>query len=293
MKIARLEDRAGGGGGAAETYGIVDGGRVATRDEITYATGIPVPHGIKDFLFDGWLDEVRGMESELRYERDVADFGLLHPIPNPPKIICLAFNYTDHAREQNLTPPEDPALVMKPRTALTGTGSDIVCPGFVRQLDYEVELALVMGRTVKDAGGADAADAVFGYMVFNDVSARDLQSRDKQFTRGKGCDTFAPCGPWVTTRDEVEDPQDLRLTTRVNGETRQDSSTSNMFIKIPEIVSKISRCMTVERGDIISTGTPAGVMLNRPGAVFLRDGDLVEMEIEGLGRIRNTVRAGG
>ena len=293
MKIARLEDRAGGGGGAAETYGIVDGGRVATRDEITYATGIPVPHGIKDFLFDGWLDEVRGMESELRYERDVADFALLHPIPNPPKIICLAFNYTDHAREQNLTPPEDPALVMKPRTALTGTGSDIVCPPFVRQLDYEVELALVMGRTVKDAGGADAAGAVFGYMVFNDVSARDLQSRDKQFTRGKGCDTFAPCGPWVTTRDEVGDPQDLRLTTRVNGETRQDSSTSNMFIKIPEIVSKISRCMTIERGDIISTGTPAGVMLNRPGAVFLRDGDRVEMEIEGLGRIHNTVRAGG
>jgi len=286
MKIARL------GYGDKETYGIVRGDRVATRDEITYATGVPIPHGVKDFLFDGWLDEVKGKASQLGYGEELSGFRLLHPIPNPSKVMCLAFNYVDHAREQNLLPPEDPALVIKPRTALTGADSDIICPGFVTQLDYEVELALVMGKTVKDVGESEALDAVFGYMVFNDVSARDLQIKDKQFTRGKGCDTFAPCGPWITTKDEIENPHGLRLTTRVNGEVRQNSSTDNMFIKIPEIVSKISRCMTIERGDIISTGTPAGVMLNKPNAAFLKDGDQVEMEVEKLGRLRNTVRIG-
>ncbi len=287
MRIARL------GYDGRETYGIVRGDRVATRDEITYATGVPIPHSVRDFLFDGWLEEVRERIPGLGYEEKLSRFRLLHPIPNPPKVVCLAFNYVDHAREQNLQPPEDPALVIKPRTALTGTGSDIICPEFVAQLDYEVELALVMGRTVKDIGESEALDAVFGYMILNDVSARDLQSKDGQFTRAKGCDTFAPCGPWITTKDEIGDPHGLKMTTRVNGEARQDSSTSNMFIKIPEIVSKISRCMTIERGDIISTGTPAGVMLNKPNAVFLKDGDQIEMEIEGLGRLHNTVRVKG
>lgn len=284
MRIARL------GHGKNETYGFVSGERVATRDEITYATGVPIPHSLKDFLFDGWLEEIREKIPDLKYEGELSRFRLLHPIANPPKVVCLAFNYVDHAREQNLTPPEDPALIIKPRTALTGADSDIVCPGFVTQLDYEVELALIIGKTVKDIGPSEASDAIFGYAVFNDVSARDLQFQDRQFTRGKGCDTFAPCGPWITTKDEVDNPQELRLTTRVNGELRQDSSTSNMFIKIPDIVSKISRCMTVEKGDIISTGTPAGVMLNKPDAVFLKDGDEIEMEIEGLGRLHNTVR---
>ncbi len=286
MRIARLMQ------GEMETYGIVSGSKVATKNDITHATGVPIPHSIKDFLFDGWLDEIRSKESELIYEQDISGFRLLHPIPTPPKIICLAFNYTDHAREQNIQSPEDPALVIKPRTALTGTDSDIICPGFVTQLDYEVELALVMGKTVKDIPASEAFDAIFGYMILNDVSARDLQFKDGQFTRAKGCDTFAPCGPWITTEDEVEDPHRLRIVTRVNGQTRQDSSTSNMFIKIPDIVSKISKCMTIERGDIISTGTPAGVMLNKPDAIFLKDGDEVEMEIEGLGRICNIVRAG-
>ena len=284
MKIARLSY------GDKETYGIVSGDCVATRDEITYSTGVPIPHSIKDFMFDGWYDEIKEKIPELKYETQLSEFKILHPIANPPKILCLAFNYVDHAKEQNLEPPEDPALVIKPRTALTGTGSDITYPEFVTQLDYEVELALVMGKTVRDVDESEALDAIFGYMVFNDVSARDLQFKDKQFTRGKGCDTFAPCGPWITTKDEIREPQNLKLTTRINGELRQNSSTSNMFIKIPEIVSKVSKCMTIESGDIISTGTPAGVMLNKPNAVFLKDGDEVEMEIEGLGKIYNTIR---
>ena len=284
MKIARLVR------GNNETYGFVKGDKVATKDEITYLTGVPIPHSVKDFLFEGWFDEIKNKIGDLPYNEDISKFKLLAPVPNPNKIICLAFNYVDHAEEQGLRAPEDPAIVIKPRTALTSTESYIECPDFVKELDYEVELALIIGKICKNIKPEEAERAVFGYMVFNDVSARDIQIKDKQFTRGKSFDTFAPCGPWITTADEIQDPQNLKLTTKINGELRQNSSTSNMFIKIPDIVSKISQVMTLEKGDIISTGTPAGVMLNKPNAVFLKDRDKVEMEIEGLGILKNTVK---
>ncbi|MHA7647871.1 fumarylacetoacetate hydrolase family protein [Nitrosopumilus sp. S4] len=284
MKIARLAS------GNNETYGFIKGDKVATKDEITYLTGVPIPQNVKDFLFDGWFDEIKNKISNLPYESNLSDFKLLSPIPNPNKIICLAFNYVDHAEEQGLKAPEDPALVIKPRTALNSTESDIICPNFVTQLDYEVELAMIIGKNCKNISEKEATDVIFGYMVFNDVSARDIQMKDKQFTRGKSFDTFAPCGPWITTADEIKNAQDLKLTTKVNGVLRQNSTTKNMFIKIPEIISKISKVMTLEKGDIISTGTPAGVMLNKPDAVFLKDGDKIEMEIEGLGVLKNTIK---
>ncbi|MBT5200691.1 MAG: fumarylacetoacetate hydrolase family protein [Thaumarchaeota archaeon] len=284
MKIARLSQ------GNNETYGFIKGNKVATKDEITYLTGVPIPQNVKDFLFDGWYNEIKNKISDLQYNEDISKFKLLAPIPNPNKIICLAFNYVDHAKEQGLQAPEDPALVIKPRTALNGTNSEIVCPDFVTQLDYEVELAMVIGKNCKNVSVDDAKNMIFGYMVFHDVSARDIQFKDKQFTRGKSFDSFAPCGPWITTKDEINDAQNLKITTKINGELRQNSSTNNMFIKIPEIISKISKVMTLEKGDIISTGTPAGVMLNKPDAVFLKDGDKVEMEIEGLGILNNTIK---
>ena len=284
MKIARLSHD------NKETYGFVNGDKVSTKDEITYLTGVPIPQNVKDFLFDGWYDEIKNKIKDLPYEENISKYKLLSPIPNPNKIICLAFNYVDHAKEQGLQAPEDPALVIKPRTTLNSTNSDIVCPDFVTQLDYEVELALIIGKNCKNISVDDAFDAIFGYMIFNDVSARDIQFKDKQFTRGKSFDSFAPCGPWITTKDEIKDPQNLKMTTKINGELRQNSSSSNMFIKIPEIVSKISKVMTLEKGDIISTGTPAGVMLNKPNAVFLKDGDKVEMEIENLGMLNNTIK---
>jgi 2-keto-4-pentenoate hydratase/2-oxohepta-3-ene-1,7-dioic acid hydratase in catechol pathway len=284
MKIARLlHDN-------NETYGFIKGDQVATKDEITYLTGVPIPQNVKDFLFDGWYDEIKSKIDDLPYGENISKFKLLSPIPNPNKIICLAFNYVDHAKEQGLQAPEDPAIVIKPRTTLNGTNSDIICPDFVTQLDYEIELALIIGKECKNINVADAANAVFGYMIFNDVSARDIQFKDKQFTRGKSFDSFAPCGPWITTVDEIQDPQNLKMTTKINGEIRQNSNSNNMFIKIPEIISKISKVMTLEKGDIISTGTPAGVMLNKPNAVFLKDGDKVEMEIENLGILNNTIR---
>ena len=284
MKIARLSQ------GNNETYGFIKGNKVATKDEITYLTGVPIPQNVKDFLFDGWYNEIKNKISDLQYNEDISKFKLLAPIPNPNKIICLAFNYVDHAKEQGLQAPEDPALVIKPRTALNGTNSEIVCPDFVTQLDYEVELAMVIGKNCKNVSVDDAKNMIFGYMVFHDVSARDIQFKDKQFTRGKSFDSFAPCGPWITTKDEINDAQNLKITTKINGELRQNSSTNNMFIKIPEIISKISKVMTLEKGDIISTGTPAGVMLNKPDAVFLKDGDKVEMEIENLGILTNTIK---
>ena len=284
MKIARLLQ------GNNETYGIIKGTKVATKDEITYLTGVPIPQNLKDFLFDGWFDEIKDKINDLSYNEDVSKYKLLSPIPNPNKIICLAFNYVDHAKEQGLQAPDDPALVIKPRTTLNSTNSEIICPDFVTQLDYEVELAIIVGKNCKNITVNDAPNAIFGYMILNDVSARDIQFRDKQFTRGKSFDSFAPCGPWITTKDEINDVQNLKMTTKINDELRQNSSTKNMFIKIPEIISKISKVMTLEKGDIISTGTPAGVMLNKPNAVFLKDGDKVEMEIEGLGILNNVIR---
>jgi len=284
MKIARLI-RDG-----KETYGLIKDDRVATKDDIIYQTGIPIPLNIKDFLFEGWYDEVKDKISDTSFKDQLEKFRLLAPIPDPPKIICLTFNYPAHAKEQNLVSPKEPVIFMKPRTTLCGTDSDIMCPNFIKQLDYEIELAVIIGKTCKNVDESRSKDYIFGYMVFNDVSARDIQMRDKQFTRGKSFDTFAPCGPWITSADEVTNPQDLQLVTRINGQNRQDSSTKNMFIKIPSIISKLSNVMTLEKGDIIVTGTPDGVALNNPSTPFLKNGDKIEMEIEKLGRIQNTVK---
>ena len=284
MKIARLI-RDG-----KETYGLIKDDRVATKDDIIYQTGIPIPLNIKDFLFEGWYDEVKDKISDTCFKDQLEKFRLLAPIPDPPKIICLTFNYPAHAKEQNLVSPKEPVIFMKPRTTLCGTDSDIICPNFIKQLDYEIELAVIIGKTCKNVDESRSKDYIFGYMIFNDVSARDIQMRDKQFTRGKSFDTFAPCGPWITSADEVTNPQDLQLVTRINGQNRQDSSTKNMFIKIPSIISKLSNVMTLEKGDIIVTGTPDGVALNNPSTPFLKNGDKIEMEIEKLGRIQNTVK---
>ncbi len=227
MKIARFLES------GKETFGLVKDNHVATREQITYETGVPLPYSIKDFLFDGWFDEVKEKLSKITYKENLSNTNILAPIPNPPKIICLAFNYIDHAEEQKQLPSNEPAIFIKPRTALTGTTSNIVCPNFVTKLDYEIELALVIGKTCKNVDESEAMNVIFGYMILNDVSARDIQFLDKQFTRGKGFDTFAPCGPWITTSDEISDPQNLKMMTKINDEIRQNSSTSKMFLKIP------------------------------------------------------------
>jgi 2-keto-4-pentenoate hydratase/2-oxohepta-3-ene-1,7-dioic acid hydratase in catechol pathway len=286
MKIARIRNAS-----LVETYAVVsnDGKRLITRPEIQDQTGIPMPYSIKEFMFKGWLEEVREREEKLEFVHRIEDVELLAPIPNPPKIICLAFNYYDHARDSGLTPSDEPVIFLKPRTTLNPPFSDIICPSFVKRLDYEAEIAAVIGKDTKKASLDKSVESIFGYMVMHDVSARDIQFKDRQFTRGKGIDTFAPCGPWITTKDEVSDPQNLEITTKVNGELRQKSSSVNMVIPITKIISSLSAIMTIEAGDIISTGTPAGVAMSMKEPKYLNDGDIVEISIESLGTIRNRV----
>src|SRR5437867_13435123 len=286
MKIARIRNAS-----LVETYAVVsnDGKWLITRTEIQDQTGIPMPYSIKEFMFKGWLDEVRECEKKLDFIHRIEDLELLAPIPNPPKIICLAFNYYDHARDSGLTPSDEPVIFMKPRTALNEPYKDVICPSFVTRLDYEAELAVVIGKVTRKVAEDKALDLVFGYMILHDVSARDIQFKDKQFTRSKAIDTFAPCGPWITTKDEVTDPQNLKIVTKVNDEVRQNSSSSNMVIPVRRIISILSRTMTLEPGDIISTGTPAGVAMSMKEPKYLKDGDVVEITIEKLGTIRNRI----
>ena len=286
MKIARIKDILAG-----ETYAILsnDAGKLITRSEIQEQTGIPLPPTVKDFIFNDWTNEVMTYQKDLEYDTSLDAVELLAPLPNPPTIICLAFNYYDHAKDAGLMPSDEPVIFIKPRTTLNSPYSDIICPPFVKRLDYEAEIAVVIGKRTKAVSEEEALDSVFGYMIMHDVSARDIQFKDKQFTRGKGIDTFAPCGPWITTKDEISDPQNLAIITRVNDEVRQNSSSLNMVIPIKRIISSLSSVMTIEAGDIISTGTPAGVAMSMADPKYLKDGDIVEIAIEKLGKIRNRV----
>jgi 2-keto-4-pentenoate hydratase/2-oxohepta-3-ene-1,7-dioic acid hydratase in catechol pathway len=286
MKIARVRTKEYG-----ETYGLVsnDFKKIITKNEIQEQTGIPLPLNIKEFLFNNWLNEVIRNNIKLNFITNIDDIELLTPLSNPSKIICLAFNYYDHAKDAGLTPSYEPVIFLKPRTALNNPYNDILCPGNVQRLDYEAEIAVVIGKTTKKVSEDEALNSIFGYMIFHDVSARDIQFQDKQFTRGKSIDTFAPCGPWITTKDEIKDPQNLKIITKVNGEVRQNSTSSKMVIPIKKIISSLSQLITIEPGDIISTGTPAGVAMSMNDPKYLKDGDLVEISIENLGTIRNKV----
>jgi len=222
----------------------------------------------------------------------LSDVKVLAPVASPSKIICLGLNYRDHAAEQNAPLPDEPIIFMKPRTAIIGSDEPIVKPSIVKELDYEAELAAIISKRGKNIRVEDAKDYIFGYTCFNDVSARDIQFRDKQWTRGKSFDTFAPMGPCIATTDQIGDPTNLWIRTRVNGELRQDSSTCNMVFNVYKIVHELSRVMTLEPGDVIATGTPAGVAFAmKPKPKFLSSGDVVEIEIENIGKLRNRVVA--
>lgn len=210
------------------------------------------------------------------------------PIVDPEKLICLGLNYRDHAVEANLPIPEVPNLFAKFRNTLTGPTSPIVLPGVSEEIDYEAELAVVIGRRCKNVPAADALGVVAGYMAFNDVSARDAQLRTSQWLAGKTLDTFGPCGPALVV-GEIRDPQALSVSTRVNGKTLQNGNTRDMIFSVAESIAFISRLMTLEPGDIIAAGTPAGVGYKRNPPIYLRHGDIVEVEVEGVGVLRNPV----
>ena len=218
----------------------------------------------------------------------IDDVILGPPIPDPDKIICLGLNYRSHADESGLATYEVPILFAKYRNALTGPTSSIILPGMSKEVDYEAELAVVIGKRCKAIASTDALKYVGGYMAFNDVSARDLQFRTSQWLSGKTLDTFAPCGP-ALVMNEINDPQNLNISTRLNGQISQESNTSHMISSVANTVAYISQLMTLEPGDIIATGTPEGVGFKRKPPIYLHDGDIVEIEIEGIGTLRNPV----
>jgi 2-keto-4-pentenoate hydratase/2-oxohepta-3-ene-1,7-dioic acid hydratase in catechol pathway len=221
---------------------------------------------------------------------DVESVKMKAPILNPKKIICLGLNYYDHAEEAGLKPPDHPILFSKPPTTIIGHEEPVIYPKISNRVDYEVELAVVIGKKCREIPESKAYDYVAGYMVFNDVSARDIQFSDGQWFRGKSFDTFAPIGPCLTLREQVSDPQNLKMQMRVNGQIMQDSSTKNMIFKIPFIISFISDVMTFEPGDIIATGTPSGVgVYVKPEPRLLKVGDVMEAYLEELGVLRNPV----
>jgi 2-keto-4-pentenoate hydratase/2-oxohepta-3-ene-1,7-dioic acid hydratase in catechol pathway len=213
------------------------------------------------------------------------------PIRRPGKIICAGLNYRSHLAEIGEPVPEYPILFLKPATSIIGPGQAIVLPRVSRQVDYEGELAVVMRRTGKNIPQRNALDYVAGYTCANDVSAHDIEFRTSQWTSGKMLDTFCPLGPVLVTRDEIPDPNSLRLRTLLNGKTVQDASTADMVFPVEFLVSYISSLSTLEPGDVILTGTPAGIGSNRKPQVFLKAGDHVGVEIEGIGTLTNPVIA--
>ena len=214
------------------------------------------------------------------------------PIERPGKIICVGLNYRDHAEEQGTALPEAPLLFAKWQNTLIGPGDPIVIPPIVTKCDFEAELGVVVGARARNVSAENALEAVAGYICVNDVSARDLQFADGQWTRGKSPDTFCPVGPRLVPRDEVPDPQALAIRAILNGETVQDSSTSNMVFGVAEVIAYVTQTITLEPGDLIATGTPAGVGAFRKPPLFMQPGDEITIEIEGLGSLTNPVVAG-
>jgi 2-keto-4-pentenoate hydratase/2-oxohepta-3-ene-1,7-dioic acid hydratase in catechol pathway len=241
-----------------------------------------------------YIDRVLGSDADTTaYVLDEATLTLGPCVPHPNKIICVGLNYRRHAEETNAQIPQFPILFNKFNNALAGHGDEISLPKVSVKVDYEAELAIVIGKKAKYITKEQALSHVFGYCNANDLSARDLQVRTPQWLLGKSCDQFAPIGPYIVTADEVGNPNDLEITTVVNGDVRQHSNTSDMIFHCDEIVSYISQHMTLMPGDIILTGTPEGVVLGYPldKQVYLKDGDIVTIEIEKLGALTNRMVA--
>lgn len=241
-----------------------------------------------------WTDTMRqmlrrGLTASRAYERFSVDKVDIHAPLNPGKIVCIGLNYADHARETGREAPDRPLIFAKYPSAVIGQGEAIRWkPSITNAVDYEGELAVVIGKRAKDVSEADAMNYVMGYTIANDVSARDLQhGSDSQWTRGKSLDTFCPLGPVIVTKDEIANPQELSIKTTVNGETMQDGNTRDMVFTIPKLIAYISDNFTLEPGDLILTGTPAGVGHGKQPPRYLQAGDTVSITIEGIGELHN------
>ena len=281
-----------------ETYGILAADKIVCLPSLAELMNAKLPRKLEDLIAsdkenaeeaDKLLKNATQKDIE-RSSHSTNEVALLAPIAFPGKIVCLGLNYRDHIAEQSAALPDEPVIFMKPHTAIIGPNESIVKPSFVKQLDYEAELAIVVGRRAKSVSVSEARSHIFGYTILNDVSARDVQFKDKQWTRGKSFDTFAPTGPCITTENELQDTSDLAIRTWINRELRQNSSTKNMVFNVYEIIRHLSRVMTLEPCDLIATGTPAGVgFALKPQSKFLQVGDTVRIEIEKVGILENKV----
>jgi 2-keto-4-pentenoate hydratase/2-oxohepta-3-ene-1,7-dioic acid hydratase in catechol pathway len=258
-----------------------DGGFGRVEDDAV----VPMGPSLLDWLAFGTQGVAAGKP------RPLEEVRLAAPVPRPGKVICVGLNYRDHAQETGQPIPTQPVLFPKYANSLVGPGADVMVPPEAEQVDYEAELAVVVGRRASRVAEADALDHVAGYACANDVSSRSLQFRSSQWLLGKAIDTFLPLGPFLVTADEVPDPQALGIRCLVNDEMRQSSDTGQMVFGVAELVSFISRTITLEPGDLLVTGTPSGVGMAADPPRFLRPGDRMRVEIDGLGSLDNTIRA--
>jgi 2-keto-4-pentenoate hydratase/2-oxohepta-3-ene-1,7-dioic acid hydratase in catechol pathway len=291
MKIIRYEYR------NQESYGVISEQSVLPLPALTKQLLKEIPQEIENFITEGekTLEKTEKLLKNADYNIikrvliPLNEVSLLPPITFPPKIVCLGLNYFDHASETKASIPDEPIIFLKPHTAIIGPNKAIIKPKFVKELDYEGELCIVVGKTAKNISVTEAKQHIFGYTVFNDVSARDYQFKDGQWTRGKSFDTFAPTGPCITTQNQLKNIDDLTIRTWVNGELRQNGTTKSMVFNVSEILYHLSRVMTLEPCDIIATGTPSGVGFAMMPKQFLENGDVVKVEIEGIGTLENPV----
>jgi 2-keto-4-pentenoate hydratase/2-oxohepta-3-ene-1,7-dioic acid hydratase in catechol pathway len=287
MRFATIETRTGPKAVVVESRQYID----------LQSVNPMVPESLRQILASGPLalkavQEAARAPAAKKY--DLAGVKLLPPIPDPQKIVCLGLNYADHAKEGGVPIPKDPVLFSKYATALIGHEDAIVLPPVSKEVDYEAELVIVVGKRGRHLGAGEAMDYVAGYTIGHDVSARDWQLKKdgKQWMVGKTFDTFAPTGPVLVTADEVPNPHSLGIRLRLNGETMQNSTTQQMIFPVSAIVAYLSQVFTLEPGDLIFTGTPPGVGFARQPPVYLKAGDVVEVEIDGLGVLRNPVVQG-
>lgn len=242
--------------------------------------------GVRELIAAGRLGELAEADGAAT---PLSELTLLVPVPDPEKIICIGLNYTDHAAEAGLEPPASPTFFAKFRNALRADGETVVLPAASEKIDYEAEVAFVVGRRARDVSEADAIDHIAGYTLLNDLSARDLQFATPQWMPGKVFDGSAPCGPAIVTPDEAGPHDAIGIALDLNGERMQEDTTAGLIFSIPEIVAHLSRLMTLEPGDIVATGTPAGVGGTRSPSIWLRPGDEVAVESPQLGSLRNSI----
>jgi 2-keto-4-pentenoate hydratase/2-oxohepta-3-ene-1,7-dioic acid hydratase in catechol pathway len=244
------------------------------------------PLGLRRLIEEGRLEELAELAKVESDVEPASAVGSSPPLPDPDKIICIGLNYRSHAEEQGAEPPAQPTFFAKFRNALAPADATVALPAASEKVDYEAEVAFVLGRRCKEVDPAEALDAVAGYMLFNDLSARDLQFATPQWTPGKVFDGSAPCGPALVTPDEVGPPDQISFALDLNGERMQEASTSDLIFSVPELVSRLSNWMTLEPGDIVSTGTPSGVGSIRKPRVWLRPGDEIVISSPTLGELR-------